>query len=72
MQLQKWLDDRGMSAAELARDLDVDPSVVSRTLTGRRAAPASLITRFFFRYGAAETTRVFESPITATKEDNQP
>lgn len=35
LSLKKWLDDSGMSAAELARQCEYDPSNLSKLLRGK-------------------------------------
>lgn len=68
MTLQEWLNQRNMTGAALARELDIDPSVVNRALNGKRNPTGNLIARFFFRFGEEETVKVFDSPLPTEEQ----
>jgi transcriptional regulator with XRE-family HTH domain len=59
MHLGEWLQQRGMKQNELADQIGISPSVVSRTINEKRPPSAELRWAFARQYGMAEAEAVF-------------
>lgn len=45
MKLSEWLKENGLSQAKFAKQIGIQPSIISRIITGNRRAHADLIIR---------------------------
>jgi transcriptional regulator with XRE-family HTH domain len=59
MTLHEWLQERGYSQSQLARELGLSQSLVNLTIMGRRAISEGFMWRFARRFGQAEAERIF-------------
>jgi transcriptional regulator with XRE-family HTH domain len=64
--LNQFLDEREMSAAELARQLEVSESLVSLVINGKRRPSGELRYRFAVKFGLGKAQDVFEADLEAT------